>query len=179
MEIDRKICTLHPDMITALVKQVSIELSNKTLYKTFANYFGTNGLFQLEEYFNKRAEEEELHHKWISDYLSFNVATFKYLAVPENDIKIENNLDPFKATVDREISTTEEINALVELALNEKDWATFSWLTGDNDEKGRLCLEQIEEESISRSILDLASEPNTSWLSKQDQIMDFYTATRG
>ena len=86
MEIDRKICTLHPDMINALVKQVGIELSNKFFYKTFANYFGTNGLYQLEDYFNKRAEEEELHHKWISDYLSFNDATFKYPEVPATEI---------------------------------------------------------------------------------------------
>lgn len=179
MEIDRKICTLHPDMIAALVKQVGIELYNKFFYKTFANYFGTNGLYQLEDYFNKRAEEEELHHKWISDYLSFNDATFKYPEVPATEVSIENNLYPFTATVEREIQTTQEINHLVELALEEKDWETFSWLTGDSDEKGRLCLEQIEEESISRSILDLASEANTSWLTKQKTIADFYKSTRG
>jgi ferritin len=179
MEIDRKVCTLHPDMIKALVRQVGIELSNKYFYKAFANYFGTNGLFNLEEYFEKRATEEELHHKWISDYLSFNDAEFQYPEIPKTDIKIDNNLTPFTATVDREINTTMEINKLIELALEQKDWATFSWLTGDSDEKGRLCLEQIEEESISRSILDLASEANTSWLIKQEAIMDFYEATRG
>ena len=41
---------LSESMINLLIKQVGHELHNYTLYKTLANYFGTNGLNLLKEY---------------------------------------------------------------------------------------------------------------------------------
>ena len=68
----RRICTLSQSMIEMLVKQLSAELANHSLYRTFANYFAVEGLPKLEEYFKERAKEEYLHHDWIYNYLSEN-----------------------------------------------------------------------------------------------------------
>lgn len=57
--------------------------------------------------------------------------------------------------------------------MKEGDWATFNWLMGDDDEKGRLVKEQVEEESISRTIANMAQE-DTDWLTKEDTILSFY-----
>lgn len=169
----RRVCPLSKTMIEALVKQMGEELFNKHLYMTFANYFATNGLPKLEEYYNKRADEEELHHKWINWYLTYNDAEFQYPAIPAVDITLKSMIQPFELTVDKEIETTMHINELVDLAMSEKDWATFNWLMDDEEETGALTKEQIEEESISRAILDMASS-ECSWLSKQGYILDFY-----
>ena len=40
---------LSESMVNLLIKQISHELHNYTLYKTLANYFGTNGLNLLKE----------------------------------------------------------------------------------------------------------------------------------
>lgn len=174
----RRVCTLSEAMIKMLVIQLKAELTNKHLYMTFANFFGTNGLPKLEEYFIKRADEEELHHRWIYWYLSYCDAEFQYPAVEPINIEIPNFEYPFLATVDREIETTMGINKLVEQALSEKDWSTFNWLHGDSKEEGKLVKEQIEEESVSRTIADMAQE-GKDWLIKQDSILSFYMGYPG
>ena len=140
----RRVCPLSKTMIEALVKQMGEELFNKHLYMTFANYFATNGLPKLEEYYNKRADEEELHHKWINWYLTYNDAEFQYPAVPVVDITLKSMIQPFELTVDKEIETTMHINELVDLAVSEKHSATINWLMDDEEETGALVKEQIK-----------------------------------
>lgn len=169
----RRTCTLSSTMIEMLVKQMSAELSNHSLYRTFANYFAVEGLPKLELYWLGRAKEEYLHHDWIYKYLTDNDAVFQYPPVPPINIDITDRIIPFDATVDREIETTVSIHRLVDQALKEGDWATFQWLNGESSEEGMLVKEQVEEESISRTIADMAKE-NASWLRKENAILDFY-----
>ena len=56
----RRICTLSDKMVELLLRQLSHELYNHNLYRSFANYYGINGLAVLESYYIKRAEEEKL-----------------------------------------------------------------------------------------------------------------------
>lgn len=171
----RRTCTLSENMIKMLVKQMSAELANHDLYRTFANYFAVEGLPKLEEYYLARAKEEYLHHDWIYKYLSENDAVFQYPPVPPINVDITNRIMPFDATVDREIETTMSINLIVDEAMKEKDWATFQWLHGTDNESGMLVKEQVEEESISRTIADMAKE-EASWLRKENAILDFYNS---
>ena len=171
----RRTCTLSEEMIKMLVKQMSAELANHDLYRTFANYFAVEGLPKLEEYYLARAKEEYLHHDWIYKYLSENDAVFQYPPVPPINVDITNRIMPFDATVDREIETTMSINLIVDEAMKEKDWATFQWLHGTDNVSGMLVKEQVEEESISRTIADMAKE-EASWLRKENAILDFYNS---
>jgi ferritin len=91
----RRVCTLSKNIIDMLVKQLGAELSNMHIYRTFANYYGTNGLPSLEEYYLKRAEEEYLHHSWIYWYLSYCDATFQYPQIDAVNINIASNEYPF------------------------------------------------------------------------------------
>ena len=140
----RRECTLSKRMIEMLVKQMSAELANHSLYRTFANYFAVEGLPKLEEYWIARAKEEYLHHEWIYKYLTDNDAVFQYPVVPPINVDIPNREMPFDATVDREIETTMSINLIVDQALEEKDWATFQWLNADGeDDCAMLVKEQV------------------------------------
>lgn len=62
---------------------------------------------------------------------------------------------------------------MVNQAVSDNDWATFNWLNGDDEKVGRLVQEQVEEESISRTALDIAEEEG-SWLRKEKSIMNAY-----
>lgn len=169
----RRTCTLSSVMIEMLVKQMSAELANHSLYRTFANFFDVEGLPKLAIYWLGRAAEEYLHHEWIYKYLTTNDALFQYPSVPAIKVDITDRVMPFVATVDREIETTMSINKIVDQAQKEGDWATFQWLNGEDEEEGRLVKEQVEEESISRTILDMAREQAT-WLRKENAILEFY-----
>lgn len=171
---NRRYCTIDESLAEMLVTQLGKELSNKHLYATFANFFETEGLPKLGEYFRKRSDEEELHHKWIFEYLTYNDVCFQYPSIGEISIDIKNRVEPFLLTVDKEIETTMGINKIYEKAIELKDWATAGWLMGNGPVDGKLIPEQIEEESISRTIADMAQEENTSWLIKQNSIYGFY-----
>lgn len=171
--VKRRICTLSDKMVELLVRQLQHELYNHNLYRTFANFYGTQGLAVLEQYYIKRAEEEKLHHDWIYGYLNENDAVFIYPEIPAIIEKWEDNVKPFSLTVDKEIETTGLIYDMVNQALSDNDWNTFNWLNGDDDKIGRLVQEQREEESISRTALDIA-ESDGSWLRKEKSIMNAY-----
>ena len=170
---NRRYCTIDESLAEMLITQLGAELSNKHLYNTFANYFGVEGLPKLEEYFKMRAAEEELHHKWIYDYLGYNDVEFLYPAVAEINVDIKNRVDPFLLTVDKEIETTMSIYKIYEKAQELKDYATMAWFNGCGPIDGKLIPEQVEEESISRTIADMAQE-DAPWLIKQNSILSFY-----
>ena len=171
---DPRKCTISDKMKSMLIEQLAHEMYNHNLYKSFANFFGVRGLPRLEEYYQGRAAEENLHHKWISDYLNEVDAEFTYPNIPAIKEQPKELIDPFVLTVDKEIETTYYINIIVNQAAEEGDWQTFAWLNGDNEDRGRLVLEQVEEESLSRTVLDIASS-DEPWRIKEHTILDFYS----
>lgn len=173
-ETSRRNCPLSDTIVEMLVKQLGCEIANHNLYKTFANYFATEGLNKLEAYWNGRANEELVHHNWIYNYLTENDALFQYPPIPAINVEIKDRVSPFEATVDREIETTLGIQKIVKQAFDEGDWLTFQWLNGESHETGMLLKEQSEEEATSRTALDIAKEEG-SWLRKEKSILSFYT----
>lgn len=149
---NRKLSLISQTMADLLIKQLAHELKNMNLYLSFANYFTVNGIDDLAEYYTKRAEEEDLHHQWIMNYLSNADCLFMYPAIEQNSEKIVSNISPFIQTVDREIQTTNLIYAIYEAAKSEKDFMTTTWL------HEQLLFEQIEEENVSRAALTIMEE---------------------
>lgn len=143
--MNRKLCQISDELGSLLTKQAAHELKNYNLYMSFSNYFSLEGVVALEEYYYKRAEEEKIHFNWVVSYLNTTDYRFICPAIEENQKqKATNWLDPFIATVEREIETTQLIYAIYEQAHLERDYMTCTWLYKD------LLPEQIEEESTSR-----------------------------
>lgn len=141
---ERRRCTISKEIINMLVTQLQAELTNFTLYKTFATYFGNKGLDKLAEYWEARAGEEHMHHEWICDYLRDCDADFQYPTIPNIKVDITTDIDPFAHTVDREIETTGGINDIATAAGNLGDWATVAFLLGQlKDDNSGLIPEQV------------------------------------
>ena len=139
----RRKCTISDNMVKLLCTQMRAELSNYTLYNSFASYFNKEGLHKISEYWKARADEENMHHKWIRNYLNICDAIIEYPDVPPTKIDVTDRVVPFADTVDREIETTGGINILMNAAVKESDWATVHFLMGSNDEDGQLIKEQV------------------------------------
>lgn len=165
-DTERAISPLKKEMAEILVLQIAHELYNQNLYKTFANYFGVKGFLKLEEYYLKRSFEEYNHSEWIREYLNDCDIVFQYPQIDKVEITINELIDPFLLTVDKEIDTTDKINEIAVKALSLPDLATFNFLQ-------KLISEQIEEEKISRTILSIAKMED-SWLIKEEAILDSY-----
>ena len=172
----RRKCSISDEVKTMFVAQLQAELTNFAMYNSFAVWFETHGLDDLGKYYRARADEELLHHKWIMDYLSDCDADFKYPSTPNIDIDINDAVQPFELTVDREIETTGGINRIANQCCKEGDWGTISFLNG-NYSDGKLIPEQVEEESISRTALDIM-RMDASILRRQKEVYDFYFSKR-
>ena len=170
----RRKCTISDEMTKLLVLQIRHELANYNIYSSFAVYFNGLGLSKLTKYWEGRATEEFHHHQWIINYLYECDAEFKYPGISSSDINIPDKEFPFKFTVDREIETTGMIYNLINKAIESKDWATFTFLTGDSKEFGKLCIEQREEEKISRDVLKIVQSSKEDWYTIQDAVHDLY-----
>jgi ferritin len=140
----RRKCTISDNMVKLLCTQMRAELSNYTLYNSFASYYNGEGLYKIAEYWLARADEENVHHKWIRNYLNMCDAVIEYPEIPPTKVDITDKVAPFADTVDREIETTGGINLLVNEAMKESDWATVKFLMGDDDESGQLVKEQVD-----------------------------------
>lgn len=162
---DRRLVLISSKISELLVKQIAHELKNYNLYRTFANYYDVNGILDLAEYYNKRADEEKLHHDWIYNYLTDGDVTFMYPPIEQNSEVPTDYVMPFKATVTREIQTTQMIYVIYEAACAEKDYMTASWLYE------KLIKEQIEEENTSRMALTIIEEDSDIYL-RADKILD-------
>lgn len=169
----RRRCTISDEMKELLILQLRHELANYNIYMSFAVYFGNLGFSKLVEYWEGRAKEEHKHHQWILNYLYECNAKFEYPGISSSEINIPDKIFPFKFTVDREIETTGMIYNLVNKSVSLGDWATFSFLIGDDVEFGKLVIEQREEEHLSREVLKIA-QSDTDWLSIQDSIHERY-----
>lgn len=164
--MSRKICQISEEIGKLLVAQAAHELKNFTLYSSFENYFSLEGLVVLEKYYHKRAQEEKNHHDWILSYLNDADYRLIYPAIERNaEQEVTSWLEPFTATVEREIQTTQMLYSIYEKALAEKDFMTSSWLYK------KLIKEQIEEESISRMAVDII-ETDGDIFNKAEAILD-------
>lgn len=173
VDVKRRECTLSDEMQKLLLRQLKHELLNHNIYLTFANYFGTRGFVKLEEYFKLRAQEEYEHHSWINYWLNRNDVEFVYPAIEKYTEQIDSMEFPFLATVDLEVQTTKMVYDMVNQAFDEEDYATYNWLMSHDSKTGMLVDEQVEEESISRTVRDIALSDD-SWLRKENAILSAY-----
>ena len=151
-----------------LTNQLQHEMKNHNLYKMFALFYNSKGLFKMEDYYTKRAFEELKHYNWIQEYLiDCDVAIPSDLLIPVNDNIINSLEQPISDTVDREIETTQLICKIADQAVKESDWKTFNFLNKN------LIPEQVEEEKLSRNILKITTI-DTDWLNKEDFVSDYY-----
>lgn len=169
----RRQTSLSDELRDLFVRQLQHELKNFALYNSFSVYFSCKGLEKLGKYYKARADEELNHQQWIMGYLSDCDAVFEYPAIPVNENqKMTDYVTPFKMTVDREIETTEMIKEIADTAFKQGDWMTLTFLMGSYN-NARLLPEQIEEESLSRTALDIMMSDDHI-LKKEDQVYDLY-----
>lgn len=126
--MNRTNCLISSTIGELLVKQLAHELKNRNLYLSFANYYALEGITDLENYYIKRAAEEDNHHNWVREYLSEADYKYMYPQIDKNTETFSKFNEPFVLTITREIQTTQMIYEVYEQASSEKDCMTVSWL---------------------------------------------------
>lgn len=132
---------------TALNRQVNRELYSAYLYLSMSGYFETAGLKGFAKWMRLQAKEEQVHAMKIYDYIIARggKVTLEDIEAPKNKWASAGKV--FEDTYAHEQKVTGMINALVDLAMKEKDHATFEMLQW-------FVKEQVEEEEHASEILN-------------------------
>lgn len=133
----------------AINSQIGEELKASNAYANMASYFNQRGLPRLSALFFEQSEEEREHAMKFLHYLLDVDGDIAIPAIPVVPNQFGSVKAAFEMALSWEKDVTEKINHLMDLAVEEKDYATQDFLRW-------FITEQIEEEAHMSQFVMLA-----------------------
>lgn len=132
---------------SALNRQIDLEAYSSSYYLAMASWCEHRGYNGIAKFLYHHSDEERMHMLKLFKYINDRggLALVPGLEAPPKDYASIQAI--FETILSHEIKVSNEINALVELCMQEKDYTTHNFLQW-------YVAEQIEEESLARNILD-------------------------
>lgn len=137
---------ISKSMEEALSEQLNREFYSAYLYLAMAAHCSHENFNGAASWFQLQYEEEHTHGTKIYDYLDDQGVKVKLLAVGEPPSEFGSISDVFEASLAHERDMTAVLNELSDLALKEKDHATYNLLQW-------FVNEQVEEEATLGDII--------------------------
>jgi ferritin len=134
-------------MEDALNEQVKWELWSAYLYLSMSTYFEDMGLMGFANWMKVQEQEEKFHATKFHAYTFERGGRIKLKTLEEPENTWESPFVAFKEVLKHERGVTARINDLMDLALQEKDHATASYLKWFIDE-------QVEEEANVQDVIN-------------------------
>lgn len=138
---------LSKKMEQALNDQVKWELWSSYLYLSMASYFEELGLMGFASWMKVQEQEEKFHATKFYNYTFERGGRIKFQTLEAPPHTWKNTTAVFQDTLKHEQGVTARINALMDLAIKEKDHATVSYLKWFIDE-------QVEEEASVQDVIN-------------------------
>jgi bacterioferritin B len=133
-------------MRDALNEQVGHEFGAYLQYLSIASYFESESLPELAGFFFAQAEDERSHAMKFVKYINDAGADLTIPAIPAPRHQYESAEVAVRLSLDWEKTVTRQINSIMDLAMQEKDYLSRGFLDWFVDE-------QMEEISTMESLL--------------------------
>ena len=134
-------------MQDALNEQINKEMFSAYLYLSMSAYFDTKNLAGMSQWMKMQSEEENLHAMKFYDFLLRVGGNVKLSAIDAPQTEWESAQKVFEDSLEHEKFISKSIHTLMDLAIEEKDHPTKSFLQWFVDE-------QVEEEANVSEIID-------------------------
>ena len=132
----------------AINEQIKNELQAHYNYLGMSAHFEDSPYLGFAQWMRQQSAEEHGHAMKLFDFLRERNVTIGLSALDAPRTKFgPQPLEVFEIALAQEQGVTRQINALYELALNEKDYSTLQFLTW-------FLQEQVEEENVVSDIID-------------------------
>ena len=138
---------LKEEMLKALNEQINAEQYSSLLYLSMSAYFNDMGLPGFGNWMYVQYQEEMTHANKFFNYVIERGGKVELKAIAQMPTSWDGVIDAFEKTLEHEQLVTGLINNLVDVAIEERDHATQSFLRWFVDE-------QVEEEANVTEILD-------------------------
>ena len=130
-----------------LNNQIRLEAESSQLYLAMACWAESNGFEGVAEFMYEHSDEEREHMLKFIKFLNNRGGSTLISKLAEPTHKFESIRAVFEALLKHEIFISEQINEIVHITFQEKDFATHNFLQW-------FISEQIEEEALARTIID-------------------------
>ncbi len=131
----------------ALNKQVTIEAESSQVYLAMASWAENLGFEGVSQFMYAHSDEEREHMLKLIKFINERGGHAKVSQLAAPPTEFGSFKDMFQTLFDHEVMVSKSINDLVDISLQEKDYATHNFLQW-------YVSEQIEEEALARNILD-------------------------
>lgn len=139
---------LSKKMQEALNTQVKIEAESSQVYLAMASWAEIQpGIDNITAFFYRHSEEERMHMLKLIHFINERGGFAVIPALEQPTVTYPSIKHAFQELLKHEIMVSNSINKLVDIALEEKDYATHNFLQW-------YIAEQIEEESLARTLND-------------------------
>lgn len=138
---------ISDEMERMLNTQMTREAYQAQVYLSYASWAEVNSFTGIATFLYGHMNEEREHMFKFLKYINDRGGSAKIEAIPAAPVNPANLGECLKNILQHEIDNSREIDKIVNLAHEEKDWATFNF--------GQYFVkEQIEEESLINALLD-------------------------
>ena len=131
----------------ALNRQVAVEADSSQVYLAMASWAETLGFEGVSTFMYAHSDEERQHMLKLIKFINERGGHAKVSNLKAPPLEFGSFKDMFQKLFEHEVRVSKSINDLVEITLEEKDYATHNFLQW-------YVSEQIEEEALARNILD-------------------------
>lgn len=138
---------INPKIEKILNQQLNDELYSSYFYLAMSAYFENNSFEGFAKWMRMQSEEERVHAMKIYDYIHQVGGKVKLTAIKTPQTEWANPFTVFEDTYKHECEVTKSINAIVDIAVTEKDHATNNFMQW-------FISEQVEEEASAQRLLD-------------------------
>lgn len=156
---------LNEKQLKRLNDQVSKEASVSRMYLSVSHWAASKGLDGVAAFFKAHHEEEEEHMHKLEDYIISSGGKVTIGAVPAPQSDFDGVQKVLEMALASEVEVSARINDMVHEFLQERDYATFTFLQW-------FIAEQHQEEQLFRSLIEKAElicgeEKGLFWFDKE------------
>jgi ferritin len=119
----------------------------------------------LAQIFFEQADEERVHAMKLLNYVLDTGGEVAIPAIPQPKVKFESPTDAVQTALDWEVTVTKQINGLMDIAVEEKDYIAQEFLQW-------FVNEQLEEISKMSTILNIVKRSKDNMLMAETYITD-------
>jgi len=132
----------------ALNEQIRIEAESSQVYLAMASWAEIQpGIDNVTSFFYRHSDEERQHMLKLIHFVNERGGFATVPALPQPQLTFPSIKHAFQSLLEHEMFVSKSINKCIEIALDEKDYATHNFLQW-------YVAEQIEEEALARTMND-------------------------
>ncbi|MFQ5615146.1 MAG: ferritin [Anaerolineales bacterium] len=139
---------IDKELEAAINQQIGNEFGASVQYVSIASYFDLENLEQLAAFFFRQADEEKMHAMKFVHYVLDAGGQVRIPAIPATRYDFQSAEDAVKTALDWELEVTEQINGLMDIAVEQRDYIGQNFIQW-------FVNEQLEEVSTMDTLLSI------------------------